>query len=192
MSAVEQRGDRVTMTAMAASAGVTKPILYRYFGDRAGLYRAIAERFAAGLLAELRNALDGGPGGRASLEKCVDTYLRYVEAHHAQYRFVATRLATAAPDGQRVVAGFIHQVASEVADVLRGPFRAEGVDDAGTELVAFALTGLVQLAGEHWLERRPMGRDEAVARLTAMAWQGLSGVIAATDGRVAPTARRSR
>lgn len=176
LRAVERHGDDVTMTAMAAAAGVTKPVLYRYFGDRAGLYQAVAERFAAGLLAELRAAIAGGPGGRASVEQCVDAYLRYVESHRAVHRFVATRLAAAAPDGQRLVAGFVHLVAGEVARALRPPLQAAGVDAAGADLVAFALTGLVQLGGEQWLERTAMSREDAVARLSAVAWHGLVGL----------------
>ena len=182
VSAVEQHGDEVTMTAMAAAAGVTKPVLYRYFGDRAGLYQAIAERFAVGVLADLRAALEGGPGGRASVEQCVDAYLGYVESHHRLYRFVATRLATAAPDGQRLVTGFVHAVAGEVAAVLRAPLAEAGVDAASAELAAFALTGLVQLAAEHWLERGAMERDEAVARLSALAWGGLTGIVLPSAG----------
>ena len=32
------------MNVIAAEAGITKPILYRHFGDKGGLYRALAER----------------------------------------------------------------------------------------------------------------------------------------------------
>src|SRR4051812_5979420 len=106
IAAIEANGDDVTMTAMAAAAGVTKPVLYRYFGDRAGLYHAIAERFAVGLLDELAAALTKGPGGRRSVEQSIDAYLRYVEAYPQLYRFLATRLPAADPEGQRMVTGF--------------------------------------------------------------------------------------
>ena len=42
---VREEGPRATMEAMAAAGGVTKPILYRHFGDRRGLVAAIGERF---------------------------------------------------------------------------------------------------------------------------------------------------
>lgn len=176
ITAVERHGDDVTMTAMAAAAGVTKPILYRYFGDRAGLYHAIAERYATGLLVELRTAIEYGPGGRASVEQTVDAYLRYVEKNPELYRFLTTRLPAADPDGQRLVSGFVHHVARDIAGVLEQPLAAAGIEAGGTELVAFAVTGMVQLAGEVWLERRAMSRRDAVAYLSAIAWHGLAGL----------------
>ena len=35
-------GPEASMNAIAAEAGITKPILYRHFGDKGGLYRALA------------------------------------------------------------------------------------------------------------------------------------------------------
>src|SRR6266498_3874117 len=55
--AIERDGPRVSMRAMAAEADVTKPILYRHFGAKGGLYQAIAERYATELLTQIRAAL---------------------------------------------------------------------------------------------------------------------------------------
>src|SRR5437763_847242 len=54
---VEHRGSDASMAQIAAEAGITKPILYRHFGDKADLYRALAERLTGELLVELRAAL---------------------------------------------------------------------------------------------------------------------------------------
>ncbi|MEA2477942.1 MAG: hypothetical protein QOC87_2141, partial [Actinomycetota bacterium] len=45
------------MSEIAAAAGVTKPILYKHFGDKGGLYRTLAERYVQRILEELRGAL---------------------------------------------------------------------------------------------------------------------------------------
>jgi len=37
-------GPQASMNAIAAEAGITKPILYRHFGDKNGLYAALAAR----------------------------------------------------------------------------------------------------------------------------------------------------
>ena len=60
-------GPEASMNAIAAEAGITKPILYRHFGDKGGLYRALAKRHTDALLDALRAALDApaerrGPG----------------------------------------------------------------------------------------------------------------------------------
>ena len=45
------------MEQIARAGGITKPILYRHFGDRDGLVNAIAERFAADLLTSVTTPL---------------------------------------------------------------------------------------------------------------------------------------
>lgn len=56
-------GPQASMNAIAAEAGITKPILYRHFGDKGGLYRALAKRHTDALLSALRAALDAPPSG---------------------------------------------------------------------------------------------------------------------------------
>src|SRR5690348_8052225 len=56
---IRRDGPLASMDAIAAEAGVTKPIVYRHFGDRDGLTQAVATQFAAELFAELRGALAG-------------------------------------------------------------------------------------------------------------------------------------
>src|SRR3954466_7199428 len=51
--AIRRDGPRVSMDAIGAEAGVTKPIVYRHFGDRVGLASALADQFGAALVAEL-------------------------------------------------------------------------------------------------------------------------------------------
>lgn len=46
-------GPGASMNAIAAEAGITKPILYRHFGDKGGLYSALAKRHTDALLASL-------------------------------------------------------------------------------------------------------------------------------------------
>lgn len=49
-------GPSASMNAIAAEAGITKPILYRHFGDKSGLYAALAKRHTDALLGALRAA----------------------------------------------------------------------------------------------------------------------------------------
>ena len=45
------------MDEIAAEAGITKPILYSHFGDKAGLVQALAERVARRLNRTVTEAL---------------------------------------------------------------------------------------------------------------------------------------
>lgn len=52
---------RVTMDEIAATAGVSRPTLYRYFGDRDSLIRAIVDHRAGKLVGRFHRLLDEQP-----------------------------------------------------------------------------------------------------------------------------------
>src|SRR3954447_10666153 len=72
-------GPEASMNAIAAEAGITKPILYRHFGDKSGLYRALAKRHTDALLATLRHALDSSGDRRHRVEATLHAYLSAIE-----------------------------------------------------------------------------------------------------------------
>ena len=81
-------GPKASMNAIAAEAGITKPILYRHFGDKGGLYRALAKRHTDALLDALRAALDAPAERRERVEATLGTYLAAIEARPQVYRFL--------------------------------------------------------------------------------------------------------
>ena len=171
--AVERDGPTATMTRMAAQAGVTKPVLYRYFRDRSGLYEAIAASFAGELLHRLRGALAKAEPGRPQLEAGIDAYLAHIERHPGVYRFLTQRVPAEGVDGVQLVTRYVDRVADEVAAVLHdvgGPT----VRPQEAQLLAHGITGMVQLAGEAWLKDGSMRRADAVSSLTEVLWTGFS------------------
>lgn len=94
-------GPKASMNAIAAEAGITKPILYRHFGDKGGLYRALAKRHTDALLSALRAALDAPAERRQRVEATLDTYLAAIEARPQVYRFLMHPSDDAAPSPSR-------------------------------------------------------------------------------------------
>jgi AcrR family transcriptional regulator len=180
IGAVRDRGRSVSMDALAAAGGVTKPIIYRHFGDRDGLVQAIAERFVADLLGELRAALMRSDDGQTLLVDTIDAYLRFVEREPNVYRFLQRQT----PD----VTGFAHQVAREVALVLGERLRVAGLDSGAAEPWAHGLVGMVHLAGDWWVDHKTMTRERLVTYLMQLSWDGLSSVPVA-DAKALEVAR---
>jgi AcrR family transcriptional regulator len=190
VAAVARHGEAATMTAMAAAAGVTKPVLYRYFGDRAGLYRAISERFAAGVVGALREAVAGRPAGRAALARAVDAYLAYLEANVALYRFCVTRVPAADPSAPARLRGFLHDLTDAVAAWLREVLDPD-TTPATAEVLAAAVTGAVHAAADRWLGQGRPPRAALAAVLVELLWDGLGGGVAAAPAGVAGGAHRA-
>ncbi|MEV0848357.1 TetR family transcriptional regulator [Streptomyces sp. NPDC049954] len=173
-------GPGASMNAIASEAGITKPILYRHFGDKSGLYRALATRHTDALLASLRKALDApAPSRRQRVEATLDTYLAAIEARPKVYRFLmhpaeGASAAESEPDSGFDVglhsAPLLRRLGEELAEVI-----AERVDlGPGGERRARAwghgIVGMMHAAGDWWLGEHPCERAELVRDLADLLW----------------------
>jgi len=170
---VRRVGPAASMDDIAAEAGITKPILYRHFGDRRGLVAALADRFAQELLSTLRAALAEPAAPRDILSMTIDAYLGFVEADPSVYRLVLGS-SSSDPVAGDAVSAFLRLVAQEVAVVLGEQLRQVGADSGAAEPWAFGIVGMVQLAGDWWVERRTLSRARLVEYLTTLLWAGLA------------------
>jgi len=161
--AVQRDGPATSMAAVAAEAGITKPILYRHFGDKHGLVAALTERHTARLLETLREALASGRGRRERVELTIDAYLGAIEAQPQLYRFLLHPEEAPGPPEQ--VRAFTRGLAGMLA---QGIAAETGRLAVGTRETAWAhgIVGMVQTAGDWWLDARPCPRAELAARLT--------------------------
>jgi hypothetical protein len=68
----------------------------------------------------------------------------------------------------------LNDIASQVEHILAQQFGSLGYDEKLAALYAQALVGMVALTGQWWLDARKPKRDEVVAHLVNLAWNGLS------------------
>lgn len=172
---IQREGPSASMNAIAAEAGITKPILYRHFGDRNGLIRALTDRHTGGLLASIRAALNEPRDRRDRVEHVLDTYLAAIESRPHVYRLL-THPEPGDPTGAgQALAPALRQIAEEISRAIREQI------DLGTDgpIVAEAwgrsITGMVLAAGGWWLEQRPCPRAEMVQTLADLLWGRLAG-----------------
>jgi AcrR family transcriptional regulator len=175
---IRRDGPAASMDVIAREAGITKPILYRHFGHKGGLYTALAERYANGLMSEIRDSLERATGPRERLALTIDTYLSWLESEPQVYRFLVHRAQTERREVHDAIGAFVREVALEVAAVARVEMlggHEPGADDRAdfAEPLAFAVVGAVQMAGEWWLEHRDTSRAQLVEELVVFVWDGL-------------------
>ncbi|MEU1312805.1 TetR family transcriptional regulator [Streptomyces cinnamoneus] len=179
-------GPGASMNAIAAEAGITKPILYRHFGDKGGLYRALAVRHTDALLSGLRAALDAPAGRRERVEATLDSYLAAIEARPQVYRFLMHpdegRPGDPGFDVGRHSAPLLRRMGEELALVI-----AERVDlgPDGDELArawGHGIVGMMHAAGDWWLRERPCPRGRLVRHLADLLWGRLAVSGERADG----------
>jgi AcrR family transcriptional regulator len=169
---IRRDGPAVSMEVIAAEAGVTKPIVYRHFGDRSGLVAALAKRFSDDLMGALQGSLERDAEPRELLVGTIDAYLAFVEKEPNLYRFVVQHV----DGGAEELTGFVRQVAQAVSVVMGERLRQVGSDSGAAEPWAYGLVGMVHLAGDWWVERRAMPRARLVEYLTSLVWDGMAGL----------------
>jgi AcrR family transcriptional regulator len=173
IEAIRDLGAGVTMDQLARRGGVTKPILYRHFGDRDGLIAAIAEQFAAGLLGEIDQALLRDDADRRELlVGTVGAYLGFIEKEPNLYRFLVHQALTH-PNGPVSMSPLVDGIARQVALVIGEQLRLDGNDAGAAVPWAYGIVGLVHQAGDWWLEDRTMSRQALSDYLCQLLWGGL-------------------
>ncbi|MGH8866984.1 MAG: TetR family transcriptional regulator [Actinomycetes bacterium] len=177
--AIRRHGAAVGMDQIAAEAGTSKPVFYRYFADKADLYVAVGRHMAAQVTDEIsRELARDRDDPRALVAAVVDAYLRIIESEPEVYRFVVARPLLDRPARQDPVADYSDLIATSVAQVIGDRMRAANVDAGPAEPWGHGLVGLVRAAGDWWMERRPMSRAALTEYLTALIWGGFAGVLA--------------
>ncbi|MFF0768424.1 TetR/AcrR family transcriptional regulator [Nonomuraea wenchangensis] len=162
--AIAAEGPDVSMAAIAAAAGVTKPILYRHFGDRSGLYEALADRHVRTVIAQLRPRFaEAGADLRARARATITAYLDLVSANLNLYRFLFQRAGAEDVRTRSRVTSLVRSLGEELGEVL----AAEGVvpDPVRAQVLGHAFVGMVQTTGDWWLDQPGLDRDQVVESL---------------------------
>lgn len=187
--AIRRDGPDVPMEALAAEAGITKPVLYRHFGDRDGLLDAVAERHARRLVAELRTALAAQSHPRERIRSVMATYLAFLDRDPELHRLIV-RAVPARPGTSSVLDDALSVICDQVVDAVRRELTGARLDPTPARTWGEGIVGMVQLVGDRWLEARggdqdrpgssdrlPMDRDRLVDQLTDLLWSGFRGIV---------------
>jgi AcrR family transcriptional regulator len=147
-----------SMDAIAADAGVTKPMLYRYFGSKEGLYAAYVRSSGRELIGGVRAPQTRGESPEVRLRAGLRAFLGYVEARRAGWTVLHGQ-TTAPADAA---------IAREVAELRERIIRMLGTlfDD---EAFAHAFAGAAESLATWWAQQPKRSIDEATDVLMRIA-----------------------
>lgn len=199
--AVHRLGPTVSMDEIAAEAGTSKSIVYRYFDDKAGLRLAVAEAVVAQMHDTLQEAAHSAATPEGALRAMVRVYLEMIEHSPNVYWFV-TRTSiggndpispTTPPSGRSSQAAPadssdtpLGAYLDSVIELVAEPF-AQAADVTPEDAAAWAAgaVGFVRGSGEWWLGHRVAGqsvtREQLTERVSLWLWTGPVGVLHPED-----------
>jgi AcrR family transcriptional regulator len=143
----------VTMDEVAAAVGVTKPLLYTYFGNKERLYLACMEPAADALVATVVRAVEGTPTPEAALRSGIHAFFAFVDEDRAAWRVLFDESVPASGAVARSVADHRDRLTGLVVAALLEQLPPEQRDRQRTsvEALSAALLGAAEALARWWL-----------------------------------------
>lgn len=175
---IQREGPEASMAAIAAEAGVSKPILYRHFGAKSGLYRTLAERHSRVLIEAIRARMLSAEETPDRVRGGIDTYLSMISENLNFYRFLMHRARAEDSATHSVMSTVMQSLGREIAELMAG----EGTpgDRIRAQVWGHAIIGMVQNAGDWWLDHPEVPRESVVDALTDLVVRGLPAAAFST------------
>ena len=171
----EKGFETVTVEEIAAKADVSKPVVYEHFGGKEGLYAVVVDREMNYLLDSVTQSLTGsqndGAGARELVEQAGMALFNYIDSNPQGLSILVRDSPVTAQTGS--FASLMVDIATQVEDVLAAEFKAHGINDKYAPMYSQMLVGMVAFTGQWWLDVRKPKKEEVVAHLVNLAWNGL-------------------
>ncbi len=166
----------VTMDEVAADAGVTKPLLYAYFGNKERLYLACMERAGDAMLATVLAAVEATDGPAEALRHGIEAFFAFVDEDRDAWRVLFDEtLPTGGELAQRVgeyrerLVGLV-----SAANLNRLPARRRAAHATEIEALSHALLGAAEALARWWLRSGALSAADAAELLIATVEPGLA------------------
>lgn len=170
-----ERGfEGATVEEIAATAKVSKPVVYEHFGGKEGLYAVIVDREVRTLWDAIRTALTQPNTMRGLLEAGTLAMLDYIDSTPDGFAILARDTA---PGTQGTsLTTILGDIAGRVEDLLVEAFTRRKYDPSLAQMYAQMLIGMVAYTAQWWLGAKRPSREEVATQLVNLAWNGLSNL----------------
>ena len=172
------RGFRsASMDEIAEASGITKALLYQYFGSKEGLYEACLERGRARLFEQLQAVAEKAASPVERLRAVVAAYFDYIEEHRGSAWLLYADASMDAVNEMR------RRNAEVIAALIEGDVGGADGDGAARredmELLGHLIVGSGEQVARWWLEHPELSKKDVVARFHAATNGAIAAVLRA-------------
>lgn len=169
----------VTFEEIAAAAGVSRALVYNYFGDKGGLLAAVYNQALAELDQELLVALAAPVSLRERIHRVVEGYVRFARAHAGGLHTLGVVAATQHPAVQRARSERFARLALAWGGT------------AEPRVVVAGLMGLLEAVVLDWLDTPTMAAERLVELAEELMWSGVEHLVVGAPAEVAAVGPRT-
>jgi AcrR family transcriptional regulator len=168
-----------SMDEIARRSGITKALLYQYFGSKEGLYEACVERGRAELFERLEEAVERSASGSDQLAAFVAGYFDFVEETRGVWWLLYGEASSSAVNAMR------RRNAELIAELFRSALEQQGrkPDKVALEVLAHNLVGAGEQVGRWWADRSDVPKKKVVAAFLELAGGAVDAVFRTTPRR---------
>ena len=143
-----------SVDAIAEASGITKPMVYAYFGSKEGLYKACMERARARLLTALQDGVDTSAPPDRQLWHGLLAVFTFVERERDSWAILLGEVTQGTGPFAEDGAAVRRELADLIAELLRAAAAAEGMHNTLgiTDQLARALMGAGESLAVWWGE----------------------------------------
>jgi AcrR family transcriptional regulator len=167
----------VTMEEIAAAIGVTKPLLYNYFGNKERLYIACMERGGDALIATIAEAVRETQNPGDALGAGVRAFFSFLDRDRSAWAVLFDETLPQAGEVFDRVAAYRGQIVDLVSASLLAqiPMRRREGAKVEVEALSTALLGASEALARWWLRTEAITAEDAAALLVSTVEPGLRG-----------------
>ncbi|MBO2447988.1 TetR/AcrR family transcriptional regulator [Actinomadura barringtoniae] len=172
-----ERGYRNTsMDEIAERCGVSKPMLYEYFGSKDGLVMASMARSKAELYDATHKAMAGASDPRDILWRGMLAYFEFIDTHEASF----TMLVAQPLDVPAETAGAVEETRRQQSELIAGVITTFAPQAPAPAVLAFTeiIIGACERLAVSRTRNRELSVEDAARYMTEFCWQGLSPYLA--------------
>ncbi|CAN5434496.1 TetR family transcriptional regulator [soil metagenome] len=169
---IAREGSGASLEAIAAEAGVTKPIVYARVGSRAALSDALAARLGERLIAAARAEVGPRRFDRIALTAFFRTTLETIRADRELFLYVTRGSSDDTSERTLYLAG---RSAAPLAGLLAWWREHNGHDPVVAAAWAYAIIGMLNLVSLWWIEEGDASATVMAEQLADLVWSGIDG-----------------
>ena len=168
-----------SMDEIAEAAGISKQMLYNYFGSKEGLYFAYVNLAYRDIIAAIDEAVAGAGAAEAppdqQLRAGVRAYYQYVGEHSDAFRVLFREMGDPGGELAEQRRRLSRRVQAAIGAILHAE-NAEPEQLGNTEALAEAFLGAARALADWWLDHSQLSVGDVEGQLMEWALVGLRGL----------------